>query len=207
MNDIIRLFEKYKLDKLRHRYHNLYWDLLNDKKEIYENVLEIGIGTIDETKPSSMFEYKKVLEQDYTFGNSLRAWRDYFTNANVYGIDVDENTMFEEDRIKTFCSSSMDKDTMDNILSKLPQFDMVIDDGLHTMEANLETLKIVFPYLKNGGIYVIEDINQEVNQEVNWYIEKLLVDDRFINTIGECDYTVHDNFNVIFTRVIVIYKK
>jgi hypothetical protein len=203
MNELIKLFEKYKLDKLRHKYHNLYWDLLNDKKEIYKNILEIGIGTIDETKPSNMFAYKNELEQDYTFGNSLRAWRDYFTNANIYGIDVDENTMFEENRIKTYCSSSMDKYTMDNILSKLPQFDMVVDDGLHTMEANLETLKIVFPYLKNGGIYVIED----VNQYGDWYIEKLLVDDRFMNTIGDCDYTVYENFNVIFTRVIVIYKK
>ena len=203
MNELIKLFEKYKLDKLRHKYHNLYWDLLNDKKEIYKNILEIGIGTIDETKPSNMFAYKNELEQDYTFGNSLRAWRDYFTNANIYGIDVDENTMFEENRIKTYCSSSMDKYTMDNILSKLPQFDMVVDDGLHTMEANLETLKIVFPYLKNGGIYVIED----VNQYGDWYIEKLLVDDRFMNTIGDCDYTAYENFNVIFTRVIVIYKK
>jgi hypothetical protein len=202
MNELIKLFEKYKLDKLLNKYHNLYCDLLNDKKEIYKNILEIGIGTIDETKPSNMGFYK-LLEKDYTFGNSLRAWRDYFTNANVYGIDVDENTMFEEERIKTFCSSSMDKDTMDNILSKLPQFDMVIDDGLHTLEANLETLKIVFPYLKNGGIYVIED----VNQNRDWYIEKLLADNRFINTIGECDYTVHDNFDAVFTRVIVIYKK
>jgi cephalosporin hydroxylase len=96
----------------------------------------------------------------------------------------------------------MDKDTMDNILSKLPEFDMVIDDGLHTMEANLETLKIVFPYLKKGGVYVIED----VNQYEDWYIEKLLLDDRFINTVGECEYTVHDNFNAIFTRIIVIRK-
>jgi cephalosporin hydroxylase len=203
MNELIKLFEKYKLDKLDNKYHNLYWDLLNDKKEIYKNILEIGIGTIDETKPSSMFYYKNNFQQDYTYGNSLRAWRDYFTNANIYGIDVDKNTMFEEDRIKTYCSNSMDKDTMDNILSKLPQFDMAVDDGLHTMEANLETLKIVFPYLKNGGIYVIED----VNQERDWYIEKLLVDDRFVNTIGECHYTVHEYFDKTFTRVIVIYKK
>ena len=150
-----------------------------------------------------MFYYKNNFQQDYTFGNSLRVWRDYFKNANIYGIDIDENTMFEEDRIKTYCSSSMDKDTMDNILSKLPELDMVVDDGLHTMEANLETLKIVFPYLKNGGIYVIED----VNQEGDLYIEKLLVDNRFINTIGESHYTVNDNFNAIFTRLIVIFKK
>jgi hypothetical protein len=203
MNELIKLFEKYKLDKLNNNYHNLYFNLLNDKKEIYKNILEIGIGTIDETKPSSMFYYKNNFQQDYTFGNSLRVWRDYFKNANIYGIDIDENTMFEEDRIKTYCSSSMDKDTMDNILSKLPELDMVVDDGLHTMEANLETLKIVFPYLKNGGIYVIED----VNQEGDLYIEKLLVDNRFINTIGESHYTVNDNFNAIFTRLIVIFKK
>jgi len=202
MQELVSIFQKYSLDKLHNKYHELYHNLLNQKKEEFKNILEIGIGTIDESKSSSMFGYKNNLFPNYTFGNSLRAWRDYFLNAKIVGIDVDENTMFSEERIETFCSSSFDELNMKKILSNLDKFDFIVDDGLHNMDANLNTLKILFPYLKDGGIYVIEDINQIGD----WYIDNLIIDDRFISTIGKCKYTVYDNFNESYTRVIVINK-
>jgi hypothetical protein len=202
MNQLVEIFQKYSLDKLMNKYDKVYVDLLDTKKDIIKNVLEIGIGTIDKEKDSSMYVYKQNDAPQYTYGNSLRAWRDFFVNANIVGVDVDENTMFEEERIKTFCSSSFDKKTMNKILSGLDKFDLIIDDGLHTMEANLRTLEIVFPYLKDGGMYVIED----VNQHDDWYIDELLKDDRFTKTIKGCKFNVYDGFNEKFTRLIVINK-
>lgn len=202
MSELVKIFEKYSLDKLMNKYDKLYVDLLDKNKDNYKNILEIGIGTITEGKVSSMYAYKNIDAPSYTFGNSLRAWRDYFTNATIIGIDVDENTMFEEERIKTFCSSSFDKKNMKKILSGLDKFDLIIDDGLHNMEANLSTLEIVFPYLKDGGIYVIED----VNQHNDWFIDKLLVDERFLNIVKSYSFKVYDGFNEDFTRIIVINK-
>lgn len=200
MIELVKLFEKYSLDKLYHKYENLYYDIL--KETSIENLLEIGIGTIDPSKESNMHHYKVTGAYDYAFGNSLRAWKEYLPNANIYGIDIDENTMFEEDRIKTFCSSSMDKDKMDSILSGLGAFDLIIDDGLHTLEANLTTLQIAFPYLKDGGYYVIEDINERPD----CLIEDFLRDSRFLNIVKDHSYTVHDDVHPEFTRVIVIKK-
>lgn len=202
MNQLVEIFQKYSLDKLMNKYEKVYFNLLDSKKDSIKNVLEIGIGTIDKDKKSSMYIYKLFDAPDYTYGNSLRAWRDYFSNAKIVGVDVDENTMFEEERIQTFCSSSFDKENMDRILSGLDEFDLIVDDGLHNMDANLNTLEIVFPYLKNGGIYVIED----VNQHDDWYIDELLKDKRFLKTVKGCKYFVYDGFNKDFTRVIVIHK-
>ena len=202
MSELVKIFEKYSLDKLMNKYDKLYVDLLEKNKDNYKNILEIGIGTITEGKVSSMYAYRNIDAPSYTFGNSLRAWRDYFTNATIIGIDVDENTMFVEERIKTFCSSSFDKKNMKKIISGLDKFDLIIDDGLQNMEANLNTLEIVFPYLKDGGIYVIED----VNQHDDWFIDKLLVDERFLNTVKGYSFKVHDGFNEDFTRIIVINK-
>ena len=202
MNELVAIFEKYSLDKLMNKYDKLYVDLLEKKKDSFKNILEIGIGTIDKDKKSSMYIYKLFDAPNYTYGNSLRAWRDYFTNAKIVGVDVDENTMFEEERIQTFCSSSFDKEKMDKILSKLEQFDLIIDDGLHNMNANLDTLEIAFPYLKDGGLYVIED----VNQHDDWYIDELLKDNRFLKIVKGHKYFVHEGFNQDFTRVIVINK-
>lgn len=202
MQELIDLFRKYSLDKLYHRYEDLYYEILKDNKHNIKNMLEIGIGTIDETKVSSMYGYKINLAQEYTFGNSLRAWRDYLPNANIYGIDVDENTMFEEDRIKTYCSSSFDKDKMDKILSNIDKFDLIIDDGLHTLEANITTLEIVFPYLKDGGYYVIEDVNERPDCLINDFLK----DERFLNIVNGRTYTIHENLHPHFTRVITIIK-
>lgn len=202
MNELTELFEKYSLDKLYNKYHNLYWDLLNNKKEIYKNILEIGIGTTIRGNPSSMNWYQTFDAPDYVHGNSLRAWRDYFVNANVYGVDVDCSTMFEEDRIKTYCSSSFDVENMTKIMAEIGEMDIIIDDGLHTLEANLETLQILFPYLKEGGVYVIEDINQEYD----WFIDDLLKDQRFLDIVKDKNYIVHEGFKESFTRIIVIKK-
>lgn len=202
MNQLVEIFQKYSLDKLMNKYDKMYFDLLDSKKDSIKNVLEIGIGTIDKNKESSMYVYKQNDAPQYTYGNSLRAWRDYFLNAKIVGIDVDENTMFEEERIQTFCSSSFDKENMDRILSGLDKFDLIIDDGLHTMEANLRTLETVFPYLKDSGMYVIED----VNQHDDWFVDKLLTDDRFLKTVNDYSFKVYDGFNEHFTRIIVISK-
>lgn len=199
-NRLVSLFSKYNLDKLVNQYDNLYVELFKDNPTEVKNILEVGIGTTDATKVSTMAAYKKFDSPNYVHGNSLRAWRDYFINANVYGVDVDCNTMFTEDRIKTFCSSSFDVENMTKIMSEIGEMDVIIDDGLHTLEGNLQTLQILFPYLKEGGVYVIED----VNQENDWFVDDLLKDPRFLEIAK--DYTVHDGFTNSFTRIIVIRK-
>ena len=199
-NRLVSLFSKYNLDKLVNKYDKLYVELFKDNATEVKNFLEVGIGTTDAIKVSNMAWYKNNEASNYQHGNSLRAWRDYFVNANIYGVDVDCGTVFTEDRIKTFCSSSFDADNMNNIMAEIGEMDVIIDDGLHTLEGNLQTLQILFPYLKEGGVYVIED----VNQENDWFVDDLLQDPRFLEVAK--DYTVHDGFAHSFTRIIVIRK-
>ena len=41
-------------------------------------------------------------------------------------------------------------------------YDIIIDDGLHTVESQINTFKLYFPKLKKQGIYVIEDVSNIV---------------------------------------------
>ena len=43
---------------------------------------------------------------------SLKAWRDYFENANIYGADIDKNILKNENRIKTFFVAQTDPNTI-----------------------------------------------------------------------------------------------
>jgi hypothetical protein len=151
------LMLKYGSDKFgsHHNYTVLYESEFKDIKDEVKNFLEVGLGTNNPNIPSSMGVDGKP-------GASLRAWRDYFVNANIYGLDIDKDILFEEDRIKTFYCDQTSKNDIDNFLNseniKNLEFDIIIDDGLHNYDANYFFLINSFHKLKAGGIYVVEDL-------------------------------------------------
>jgi hypothetical protein len=159
--DLAELFNKYSSDKDRNGYSHLYSILFDRIKDENLNVLEIGIGTMVPNACSSM---KNYMPDTYLPGASLRAWQDYFPNSNIYGVDIQLDTQFEENRIKTFISDSTDVTAVNNLMETINiKFDIIIDDGWHWDEAQKKTLSNFFPYLKDGGIYVIEDIYPNSN--------------------------------------------
>jgi len=156
MTDLADLFNKYGSDKDRNGYSHLYSLLFDKIKDEKLNVLEIGIGTMVPDACSSM---KGYMPDSYRPGASLRAWNDYFTNSNIYGMDIQMDTQIKEKRIDTYICDSTNPDSVNNIMDQLKlKFDVIIDDGWHWDEAQRKTLTNFFPHLKDGGYYVIEDI-------------------------------------------------
>lgn len=135
-----------------HNYTRLYKLLFEDKRHQPINLLEIGIGSVNPDIISNMCG-----NPNYKTGSSLRGWRDYFSKGQIMGCDIDNDTLFSEQRIQTFQADQRYPQTF-----KLPlmskQFDIIIDDGLHHFQTNLNVLQSLKSYLKSGGIYVIEDI-------------------------------------------------
>jgi cephalosporin hydroxylase len=98
-------------------------------------------------------------------GASLRAFRDYLENINVYGADFDKRILFEENRIKTFYVDQTDPKTFLNLSKKIDSdFDLMIDDGLHSPNANLNSLAFFKNKIKKGGYIVIEDVNPKTEK-------------------------------------------
>jgi hypothetical protein len=154
--DLAELFKKYGSDKDRNGYSHLYSILFDRIKHEELNILEIGIGTMIRGARSSMKDY---MPDTYRPGASLRAWNDYFQNSRIYGMDIQEDTQFTEDRIVTYLCDSTSSDSVNIVMQNLKiKFDIIIDDGYHLDDAQRKTLLNFFPYLKEGGIYVIEDI-------------------------------------------------
>ena len=154
--DIADLFRKYGSDKDKNGYSHLYSILFDRIRNDKLNVLEIGIGTMVSGACSSMKDY---MPDEYAPGASLRAWRDYFKNSNIYGMDIQEDTQFTEERIFTYLCDSTNKNIVNDVMLDVNvKFDIIIDDGYHYDEAQKKTLVNFLPHLKDGGIYVIEDI-------------------------------------------------
>ncbi len=156
-SDLAALFHQYGSDKDRNGYSQLYFTLFNHLKDKELTMLEIGIGTMIPGVQSSMQGY--ALE-GYKPGGSLRAWRDFFTQGRIIGVDIQTDTQFEEERIETHICNSTDEDAVQNFMEELGdiKFDIILDDGSHLDDNQLQTLQNLYKYLKPGGIYIIEDI-------------------------------------------------
>tara|TARA_B100000787_G_scaffold158185_1_gene135449 strand:+ start:627 stop:1466 length:840 start_codon:yes stop_codon:yes gene_type:complete len=166
-NEISILCDKYGSDKgyidfnkptpfgwKPHSYSEIYFDLFNYKKDEIKLVFECGIGSNNSSIDNNMTISGKP-------GASLRVWNDYFKNAQIFGADIDKNILFSEDRIKTFHVDQLEEDSIKNLWDKINEdnFDVIIDDGLHSYEGNLTMFLNSFHKLKKDGIYIIEDVH------------------------------------------------
>jgi hypothetical protein len=144
--------DNYGSDKANvHNYHMLYGPLLK-KRAQFQRLLEIGIGTNNVEMLSNMGPGGRP-------GASLRAFRDFLTNAEIYGADIDERILFEEEKIKTYYLDQTHFKSFENLSRIIPsEFDLIIDDGLHSPTANINTLLFGLTKIKVGGWLVIEDI-------------------------------------------------
>jgi hypothetical protein len=154
--DLAQLFASHGSDKDRNGYSSLYNALFLPLKEASVQLLEVGVGTMVPGAASSM---KYYMPDDYLPGASLRAWRDFFQNGRIHGMDVQADCLFQDERIEThLCDSTDDESCRAWIEAHALTFDIVIDDGSHWDHHQLATLQHLWPLVKPGGFYVIEDV-------------------------------------------------
>jgi hypothetical protein len=154
------IFAMYGSDKsTTHNYHILYSFILNNLgRDSRLNILEIGIGTNNPDLASTMGSYG-------TPGASLFSFRDYMPNSFIYGADIDKDILGESDRIKTAYVDQLDRSTYDRMSEEFGNitYDIIIDDGLHSIGANLNTLLFALDKINVNGWIIIEDVHMPDN--------------------------------------------
>jgi hypothetical protein len=115
-------------------------------------------------------------------GASLRAFREYLPDAMIFGADVDKRILFQEGRIKTYFVDQTDLTSLESLGKNIPaSFDLIIDDGLHSPNANLAVLTFGLEKLKNHGWLVIEDIPERAVPF--WEVVAALLPDTFASKL------------------------
>ena len=143
-------------DHGKHNYTTFYNAVFGPVRDSPLRIFELGIGTTKVWMPSSM-------GPGGCPGASLRGWRDYFPNAQIYGADIDRDILISEERITTRYCDQLDPDSIRELWED-PELaegvDIIVEDGLHNYRAN----KLFFEYsahkLRSGGVYVIEDLTK-----------------------------------------------
>jgi predicted O-methyltransferase YrrM len=150
---LVSLVDNSRTDKnTNHSYLPLYDTLLSSRKDSAKNVLEIGVHT----------------------GGSIKLWHDYFPNATIFGLDCNHiDSMWDKiknnDRIKIYSSvDAYDHNFIQNqFVKNSVRFDMVLDDGPHTLDSMKTFVNTYSHLLTDNGILILEDV-----QEWHW-IESL----------------------------------
>ena len=142
------LFNQYGSDKAKSLLVYIYFEIFSNFK--INSLFEIGLGT-------NNIKVRSNMGLDGKPGASLRAFRDYL-GIKIYGADVDEKILFEEKNIETYFIDQLETKTIKNIKKSIPKLDLIIDDGLHQPDANLNVIVDLLDHLNPNGILVIEDI-------------------------------------------------
>ena len=161
-NNLTKLMNNYFSDKGNlnnvHSYTQFYHSIFDSITQNRLNVFEVGIGSIDENVTFHM----KHSHQNYLPLASLKAWRDYFPNSEIYGADIDEKIITSINRIKTYHVDMTKKESIINMWKNIDiKMDIIIDDGFHSYEANTEFFKYSYEMLNNNGYYIIEDVHRK----------------------------------------------
>lgn len=121
------------------QHYQRYFEPLKNKRL---NILEIGVGGYDDLEGG---------------GASLRMWKTYFRNSRIVGIDVYDKCGLSERRIDVRQCDQTDAETLLQLSSEYGGFDIIIDDGSHLNPHVIKSFQLLFPVMKMGGIYVVED--------------------------------------------------
>ena len=147
---MLKLINNDKTDKnTTHSYIELYEELLHKKKYTARNILEIGIQR----------------------GGSIKLWHDYFRNATIYGLDIIPLTKTWdkircEPRIKLGRFDAYNETFFNNNFLGKIKFDMMLDDGPHTLESMIQFIQLYTQVMADDGILIIEDV-----QSMDWIDE------------------------------------
>lgn len=139
------LANKYKTDKgsNHHDYCKYYEPYLAEFKDQPIILLEVGIGGD---------------EDENVGGHSLRMWYEYFKKAKIIGVDLHKKNGIINDRTRFYQISQDDDNSLNGMIKTEGIPSIIIDDASHINPLTIKTFEILFPKLKSGGIYIVEDL-------------------------------------------------
>jgi hypothetical protein len=141
---IARLYGTDKSSR-KHGYTRYYQEHLSKHRWKRMTILEIGVGAEDDL---------------HSGGRSLRTWRDFFPRSTIFGVDIHPKRLARLGRrVHVLQADQSSQEDLAGVLRVVGSPDVIVDDGSHIGEHVHRTFANLFPSLKVGGWYVIEDLH------------------------------------------------
>ena len=139
MRTLREIGEHFGTDKVTlHRFDSVYSKLFSEFRDREITLLEIGVAG----------------------GASLRMWEEYFPRARIIGIDFEPQCLAHQGgRRQVIIGSAADPHFLNRSVESIGSpLDIIIDDGSHLMRDQQTAFSTLFPHIRPGGWYVVEDL-------------------------------------------------
>ncbi len=112
----------------------------------------------------------RIMEIGVYNGDSLRMWEEYFPHASIVGVDIDPRTLANA-TARTTIELADQSNIVDltRLATTHGPFDIVLDDGSHHWDHQITSFRTLYPHIKPGGYYVLEDLDTSYGRYVPDY--------------------------------------
>ena len=97
-----------------------------------------------------------VMEVGVAGGAGMLAWREIFQRADIVGLDIHPCAACPAERLE-FHLGDQRRQVDCARAAAGRQFDFILDDATHMLENNLLTMFWLWPFVRPGGVYVVEE--------------------------------------------------
>lgn len=115
--------------------------------------------------------------------HSLLAWKDYFPDSEIVGMDYKDCSDIECEGIKIYLGDQENPDDLRKTMEG-GKFDIIIDDGSHFYVHQMYTFALMFPQMNPDGTYIIEDV--QIGKQ--WPRTKFIADGKV--AVDNCPHAV-----------------
>ena len=183
-----------------HNYTTFYYSIFKDLRNEKLRIFELGLGTNNINFVSHMGPNGRP-------GASLYGWSEFFPNSKIFGADIDSGILFSADRIKTFYCDQTNPHIIKYMWNEpelQDNFDIIVEDGLHTFDANVCFFENSIHKLNKNGYFIIEDITIDdeplmMDKIKEWELQ-----------YTDCLFkllTIPSTINHYDNRLLIVYKK
>ena len=130
-----------------HCYTRTYDALLSARRNEHLRILEVGLLHPFDTSEAP------------NRAPSLEMWRKYFSNASLFGFDIGDFTNVRVPNCQILQGDASKREDLSRVGEIAGPFDVIIDDASHASPHQQITFATLFPFLKSGGIFFIEDLH------------------------------------------------
>lgn len=170
-NNFYEIHEHLLSNDLRYFYHK---DLLDnyhyctDKGNVHDYINSYYGIEFNDIKHNNI----KLVEIGIACGNSMRLWRRWFTNAEIFGLDImpcGESEYIKIPGVTSIYQDAYNESTINMFENE--SIDYLIDDGPHNVQSQKDAIIKWYPKIKKGGKIIVEDIThlewaEEIVEEI-----------------------------------------
>jgi hypothetical protein len=163
-SELTHLADRFGSDKgtqiSAHLYTRIYEKLFGNMRNKELTILEIGLRRADQDGRRTQCAAEGVGPSMVYSAPSLKMWRAYFPNARIFGFDIDDFSQVRIDRCEIIRGDMSSRSDLARAATAIANsIDIIIEDGSHASHHQQIALGALFPHVRSGGIYVIEDLH------------------------------------------------